>query len=154
MIKKLNFHDKSMSFKMICLWKFHWYQCVAFCELVWRHGVNFLILDLLNRYRQNTAKSGLCFRSLTPYIYPITQHKLPIGKYDYLRSSFVCLTCLPSSLVCVTMFLITCVTVLFLWLVCPTPYSTQLQYNVIILSVNYQLGMHYRSYSVKVYSIL
>ena len=131
----IEFHEKSISFKMICLWKFHWYQCVA-------------------RYRQNAAKSGLCFRSLTPYIYPMTQHKLPIGKYDYLRSSFVCLTCLPSSLVCVTMFLIICVTVLFLWLVCPTPYSTQLQYNVIILSVNYQLGMHYRSYSVTVYSVL
>ena len=38
----------------------HWYQCVALCELVWMHCVDFLILDLLKRYRQNTDDPALC----------------------------------------------------------------------------------------------
>ena len=33
-----------------------WFHCVALCELVWMHCVAFFILDLLERYRQNTAE--------------------------------------------------------------------------------------------------
>ena len=35
----------------------HWYQCVALCEPVWMHCVDFFRSDLLKRYRQNTAKN-------------------------------------------------------------------------------------------------
>ena len=42
----------------------HWYQCVALCELVWMHCVDFLILDLLKRYQRNTAKNGYCSEAL------------------------------------------------------------------------------------------
>ena len=35
----------------------HWYQCVALCELVWMHYVDFFRSDLLKRYRQNTAEN-------------------------------------------------------------------------------------------------
>ena len=34
----------------------HWFHCVALCELMWMHCVVFFILDLLERYRQNTAE--------------------------------------------------------------------------------------------------
>ena len=34
----------------------HWFHCVALCELIWMHCVVFFILDLLERYRQNTAE--------------------------------------------------------------------------------------------------
>ena len=33
-----------------------WFHCVALCELVWMHCVDFSIFDLLERYRQNTAE--------------------------------------------------------------------------------------------------
>ena len=33
-----------------------WCHCVALCELVSMHCVDFFILDLLERYRQNTAE--------------------------------------------------------------------------------------------------
>ena len=42
----------------------HWYQCVALCEYVWMHCVDFLILDLLKRYRQNTAENRALLWSL------------------------------------------------------------------------------------------
>ena len=34
----------------------HWFHCVALCELVWLHCMDFFILDFLERYRQNTAE--------------------------------------------------------------------------------------------------
>ena len=49
----------------------HWYQCVALYELYRMHCVVFFILDLLKRYRQNTAKIGLCLEALYPNIQDI-----------------------------------------------------------------------------------
>ena len=63
----------------------NWYQCIALCELVLMHCLDFLTLDLLKRYRRNTAENRALLLSLMYILLLSINYQLLVKTLYYNR---------------------------------------------------------------------